>query len=59
MWRQLHAANQIWNLVAEAKARGTPTDDSLFKDIGGQLGIGSKTLVKELYREIVHIKGRP
>ncbi len=49
-WRRnLENAPRIQALVAEAKARGEPIDSALFRKIGLQLGIGSATLVSELY----------
>jgi hypothetical protein len=57
MWRQMDAAENVWTLVAKAKADGIPVNDDLFAKVGKELGIGGKTLVKELYREMVDFKG--
>jgi hypothetical protein len=57
MWRQMDTAENVWTLVAKAKADGIPVNDDLFASVGKELGIGGKTLVKELYREMVDFKG--
>ena len=53
----MDAAENVWRLVAKAKADGVPVDDDLFAKVGSELGIGGKTLVKELYREMVDFRG--
>jgi hypothetical protein len=59
LMRNLAASRTIWDLVSEAKNRNEPIGDELFLKIGKQLGIGSKTLVSELYSEMCRVLGRP
>jgi hypothetical protein len=47
--RDAHFPWAIYERVEAARLAGRPIDDSLFKEIGLELGIGGKTQVKKLY----------
>jgi hypothetical protein len=47
--RDMDNAVKVWNLVAEAKARGEPIDNGLMETIGKDEGLGGKNKVWELY----------
>src|SRR5262245_34726548 len=58
MSRDIENAGKVWDLVAEAKARGEPIDNLLMEKIGKQ-GFGGESKAWELYEFACSQRGKP